>query len=77
MALQPKPITLLFSLGKGAVDRILHWFDVQCSNDTLQIKTIVEESRSRGVGEYMCIKLERRVNNVLGILSRECKLTLV
>lgn len=38
----------------------------------VQMKAVISESRSRGNGEYMCIRLKHQNNRILGFVTREC-----
>lgn len=63
----------IFHIGKAAAGVRVKWYNLKCSDDMVQLKAVISESRSRGNGEYMCIRLKNQDNGVLGFVTRECE----
>lgn len=49
----------------------MRWYHIRCDDDMVQLKAVISESRSRDVGEYMCLRLKRQEGDILGFVSRE------
>lgn len=59
--------------GKAAGGLRIRWYNIRCDDDMVQVKTVISESNTNGIGEYMCMRLKRQENDVLGFIVRESK----
>lgn len=51
----------------------IHWYDIKCDDDTVELRAAIVESRSKDSGEYMCLRLKLQANkdHIMGYLVRE------
>lgn len=64
----------LCGLGSAAGGAKLRWYSIKCEEDMVQLKAVISESRGHDSGDYMCLRVTRREENVVGLVVRQSQL---